>query len=107
MTKAAKGAINSLTRKWAVDLAEFAVRVNCIIPAESMTSLYERWITSTPDPEQTLKQIHDTIPLEHRMTKTQELADMVVFIASERSSHTTGQILFVDGGYVHLDRSIT
>ena len=104
---AAKGAINGLTREWAVDLAEFGVRVNCIIPAESMTPLYERWITSTPDPEQTLNRINDTIPLEHRMTKTQELADMVVFIASERSSHTTGQILFVDGGYVHLDRAYT
>ena len=33
------------------------------------------------------------------------MANMVVFIASERSSHTTGQILYPDGGYVHLDRS--
>ncbi|MEC9005233.1 MAG: SDR family oxidoreductase, partial [Planctomycetota bacterium] len=38
---------------------------------------------------------------------TQEIADMVVFLASPRSSHTTGQIIFVDGGYTHLDRKYT
>ena len=39
------------------------------------------------------------------MTTAEEIADAVVFLASERSSHTTGQLFYPDGGYVHLDRS--
>ena len=40
------------------------------------------------------------------MTTVEEIADMVVFLLSSKSSHTTGQLIFVDGGYVHLDRSL-
>jgi L-fucose dehydrogenase len=40
------------------------------------------------------------------MTTDAEIADMVVFLLSERSSHTTGQWLHPDGGYVHLDRAL-
>lgn len=104
---AAKGAIDALTREWAVELAPFAVRVNCVIPAEVMTPLYERWLKTLPDPQAALAQIENAIPLGRRMTTTAEIADTVVFVASPRSSHTTGQILYVDGGYVHLDRKTT
>jgi len=41
------------------------------------------------------------------MTTAEEIAHTVVFLLSEKSSHTTGQHLFVDGGYVHLDRALT
>ena len=41
------------------------------------------------------------------MTRPEEIADMIVFLASPRSSHTTGQIIFVDGGYTHFDRAFT
>jgi len=41
------------------------------------------------------------------MTTPQEIADNVVFLLSERASHTTGQWVFVDGGYTHLDRALT
>jgi L-fucose dehydrogenase len=41
------------------------------------------------------------------MTTPEEIAAAIVFLASPRSSHTTGQILFVDGGYTHLDRALT
>ena len=53
-----------------------------------------------------LEQIVAKIPFEKRMTTAEEIADMTVFLLSSRSSHTTGQILFVDGGYTHLDRSL-
>jgi L-fucose dehydrogenase len=64
-------------------------------------------INKQPDAKEKLKSITDRIPLEKRMTTTEEIANMVVFLLSEKSSHTTGQILHVDGGYVHLDRAIS
>ena len=104
---ASKGACNALTREWAVELAQYGIRSNAVIPAEVMTPLYERWVQTLPNPEETLKKICDSIPFEHRMTSKEELADMVVFLASPKSSHTTGQIVYVDGGYTHLDRKCT
>lgn len=104
---AAKGGINALTREWAVDLARYGIRVNCVSPAEVITPLYERWLAKTPDPQAAREKLDRTVPFGHRTTTAGEVADMVVFIASERSSHTTGQILYPDGGYVHLDRACT
>lgn len=104
---ASKGGMNGLTREWALDLAPFGIRVNSVIPAEVMTPLYERWIRSQPNPESELKAICDSIPLEQRMTTAKEIADTVAFVASPLSAHTTGQILYVDGGYTHFDRRCT
>lgn len=102
-----KGAINALTREWAVELLPYDIRVNAVIPAEVWTPLYESWISRFSDPQQKLQSIVSKIPLEHRMTTPEEIANMVVFLLSEKSSHTTGQLIHVDGGYVHLDRAIS
>jgi len=104
---AAKGAQLSLTREWAAALAADGVRVNAVIPAEVMTPLYASWLSSFPDPEAKLAAITARIPLGKRMTRAEEIADMTVFLLSERASHVTGQWLVVDGGYTHLDRSLT
>lgn len=104
---AAKGGINSLTREWAVDLAKDRIRSNAVIPAETWTPLYENWLNTMPDPASMKQQIEKMIPFEQRFTTIEEIADTVVFLASARSSHTTGQILFVDGGYTHFDRKVT
>jgi L-fucose dehydrogenase len=104
---ASKGAMNGLTREWALDLAQHGIRVNCILPAEVMTPQYERWISTRPDPAASIAAINATIPLGRRMTTSEEIAATTVFVASPRSSHTTGQILYVDGGYVHFDRACT
>ncbi|GAA4512422.1 MULTISPECIES: SDR family oxidoreductase [Sphingobacterium] len=103
---AANGARNALTREWAVELLPYGIRVNAIIVAECATPQYDKWIQTLPDPEKTLKKITNRIPLEHRMTKAEEIADTAVFLLSSRSSHTTGQLVYVDGGYVHLDRAL-
>ena len=102
-----KGGIMALTREWAVELLPYGIRVNTVIPAEVMTPLYRSWLDTFPNPEQKLELILSKIPLEKRMTTAEEIASMTVFLLSEKSSHTTGQHLFVDGGYVHLDRALT
>lgn len=104
---ASKGGINALTREWAVELLPYSIRVNAVIPAEAWTPLYENWINSLPNPKEKLASIVSKIPFEKRMTTPEELANMTVFLLSERSSHTTGQIIYVDGGYTHLDRSLS
>ena len=104
---AAKGAILSLTREWAVELLPYLIRVNAVIPAEVSTPLYESWLKGFADPQEKLRQVSKKIPLEQRLTKPEEIANAVAFLLSDRSSHTTGQWFFVDGGYTHLDRSIS
>lgn len=103
---AAKGGVLGLTREWAVDLIPYGIRSNAIVIAESMTPAYHNWLASMPDGEAALAKINKTIPLDNRMTDPQEIADAALFLISEKSSHTTGQFVFVDGGYVHLDRAL-
>ena len=103
---ASNGGRLALTREWAAQYRDEGVRVNAVLPAEVMTPLYQRWIDSFEHPQEKLAQITKNIPFGHRMTTVQEIADTTVFLLSERSSHTTGQLLFVDGGYTHLDRAL-
>jgi len=103
---ASKGAQNALTREWAVEMLAFGIRVNSVIPAEVYTPLYDRWIKTFDNPEEKLNDIISKIPFEKRFTTAEEIANMVLFVASEKSAHTTGQILYVDGGYTHLDRAL-
>ena len=104
---ASNGGRNALTREWAVELLKYGIRVNALVVAECFTPLYGSWLSSFPNPEEKLKKIISKIPLGQRMTTAEEIGNMVVFLLSERSSHTTGQIIHVDGGYVHLDRAVT
>lgn len=103
---AAKAAQLGLTREWAAAFLKDGVRVNAILPAEVMTPLYARWINTFEDPDAKLAEITQRIPLGQRMTEDHEIAAMAVFALSQRALHLTGQWLFVDGGYVHLDRAL-
>ncbi|HYW67321.1 MAG TPA: SDR family oxidoreductase [Candidatus Dormibacteraeota bacterium] len=102
-----KGAILALTREWAVELLPYGIRVNAVVPAEVMTSLYREWLSSLPNPEEKLRQIVSKIPLGKRMTHAEEIAAMALFLISPQAAHITAQFLFVDGGYVHLDRALS
>ncbi len=104
---AAKAAQLGLTREWAAALRGDGIRVNAVVPAEVMTPLYARWLSSFDDPAAKQAEITARIPLGKRMTTEREVADTTVFLLSERASHTTGQWLFVDGGYAHLDRALS
>ncbi|WFO17723.1 SDR family oxidoreductase [Cellulophaga baltica 4] len=103
---ASKGGVFGLTREWAVDLIKFGIRSNAIVIAESWTPAYDAWIKTLENGEEKLNAIVKKIPLENRMTMPAEIADQCLFTISEKSSHTTGQFITVDGGYVHLDRSL-
>ncbi len=103
---ASNGGRNALTREWAVELLKYRIRVNAIVVAECWTPLYEKWVNTLPEPQAKLEEIVSKIPLEKRMTTAEEIANAVSFLLSERSSHTTGQIIYVDGGYTHLDRAL-
>jgi L-fucose dehydrogenase len=103
---AAKGAVLALTREWALDLLADGIRVNAVIPAEVMTPMYQSWLSGRSDPQAALTEITRRIPLGQRMTTADEIAATVVFLLSSQASHTTGQWLFVDGGYTHLDRAL-
>jgi L-fucose dehydrogenase len=103
---AAKAAQLGLTREWAAALAPYGVRVNAVIPAEVMTPMYRNWLDTFENPAAQEALITARIPLGQRMTTAEEIASTVVFLLSDKASHTTGQWLFVDGGYVHLDRAL-
>jgi L-fucose dehydrogenase len=103
---AANGGRNALTREWAVELLKYGLRVNAIVVAECWTPQYENWIKTLANSEEKLREITARIPLENRMTTAEEIGNTAAFLLSRRSSHTTGQLIHVDGGYVHLDRAL-
>ncbi len=103
---AANGGRNALTREWAVELLPFGIRVNAVVVAECYTPMYQEWIQTQENPEEKLQTIQANIPLGKRFTTPEEIGQTVSFLLSEKSSHTTGQLIHVDGGYVHLDRAL-
>ncbi len=103
---AANGGRNALTREWAVELLPFGIRVNAVVVAECYTPMYQEWIQNQENPEEKLQTIQANIPLGKRFTTPEEIGQTVSFLLSEKSSHTTGQLIHVDGGYVHLDRAL-
>jgi L-fucose dehydrogenase len=103
---AANGARLALTENWAAKFPSTGIRVNAVVVAECWTPQYKWWISQQANPEEKLKEIASKIPLENRMTTCEEIADTVLFLLSPKSSGINGQLMHVDGGYVHLDRAV-
>lgn len=70
-----------MTREWAIALGKDGVRVNCVVPAECESDQYDRWFNSQPDPAAARAQVERLVPLGHRLTKAEELADSIVWLA--------------------------
>ncbi|SFU81336.1 SDR family NAD(P)-dependent oxidoreductase [Halomonas korlensis] len=91
---ATKGALQSMARTWALELAEQGITVNCVAPGPIATSAF--WQNNPPDSERA-RRIIDNIPLQ-RMGQPDDVAHAVSFFCDERSGFITGQTLFVCGG---------
>lgn len=103
---AANGMRMEMTTGWANEFKPFGVRCNAVVVAECSTPQYEWWLNTLSDPEERLRRINAKIPLYHRRTTPDEVADSCVFLLSGKSASTNGEFFHVDGGYVHLDRGI-
>ena len=94
---AAKGGINALTQQTAIDLAPHRIRVNAVAPGTIMTPLNEKVFREHPDPDALIRTWNSAHPLG-RFGQPEEVAEAVLFLASDRASFITGTILRVDGG---------
>jgi NAD(P)-dependent dehydrogenase (short-subunit alcohol dehydrogenase family) len=95
---ASKGALLSLTRAAAVELAPRNIRVNAVAPGMTRTPLYEAWLAQQPDPAQTEMSVLAGIP-QGRLATAEDVAAAIAFLASDDAAHITGASLPVDGGY--------
>lgn len=93
---AAKGALVNLTRYIALEYAPYNIRCNCICPGAVATEMMKRYMEEYPDMAQ--KSINNH-PMG-RMAEPEEVANAVLFLASDESSYITGASLPVDGGYL-------
>jgi len=95
---ASKGGVISLTRSTALDFAQHKIRVNCICPSIVLTPLVEGYISGSKEPEKVRETFMTMQPIG-RIAEAEEVAKVVLFLASEEASYITGAIIPIDGGY--------
>jgi meso-butanediol dehydrogenase / (S,S)-butanediol dehydrogenase / diacetyl reductase len=94
---ASKGGLLQLTRALALDLASHGIRANCICPGVIDTPLTDLFLRASEDPEALRKEYATSNPLQ-RLGTPREVANCVLFLASDEASFVTGAAIFVDGG---------
>ena len=94
---ASKGAVVSMTRSMALDLAPEKIRVNCICPGMTYSPSLAKRIANTPDPKSTEAAFIAAVPVG-RLGQPEDIASSVLFAASDRNSFMTGSVITVDGG---------
>lgn len=92
---ASKGAIRSLTKAWAVEWARYGINVNAIGPGYIRTEMTEPLVHD----EERNRTIMDRVAIK-RWGRPADLAGAVVYLASPASDYVTGQVLYVDGGWL-------
>jgi NAD(P)-dependent dehydrogenase (short-subunit alcohol dehydrogenase family) len=95
---ASKGAVLSLTRGAAVELAPYRIRVNAVAPGLTETPLVTAWLNRQDDPERTRRESAQRIP-QSRFATSEEVASAIAYLASDEAAHITGASIAVDGGY--------
>ena len=88
-----KAAVIQLTKQQAVELGELGIRANCVCPGPVRTKL-----AMAVHSQDIIDAYHDAIPLNRYGTE-REIAEAIVFLASDKAAYITGQVLAVDGGF--------
>ena len=98
---ATKAAVRSFARTWTTDLKDRRIRVNAVSPGSIDTPGLSHLLGSSETGQQRLKMVSTAIPLG-RLGKPEEVARLVVFLASDEASYITGTESFVDGGMAQV-----
>lgn len=93
-----KAGMISLTQSCAVDLAPYAIRVNCVCPGTTETPLVKAAVNRAADPAAARRALEAARPL-NRLGRPEEIASAILYLASEEAGYATGAILSIDGGY--------
>jgi NAD(P)-dependent dehydrogenase (short-subunit alcohol dehydrogenase family) len=94
---ASKGAVHNLTRAMALDHAKDGIRINAVCPGEVNTPMIQSERKEAVTPE-LMQRLADTVPMG-RLADPGEIAQMVLFLASDKASYMTGSLVLVDGGF--------
>lgn len=96
---ASKGAVDSLTRAMALDHVGDNIRVNAVAPGPIGSPYFDRMIANAPDPEEFKRVLNARCPM-NRLGRPEEVAQVIIFLASDDASFVTGATYVVDGGGV-------
>jgi NAD(P)-dependent dehydrogenase (short-subunit alcohol dehydrogenase family) len=96
---ASKGAIIQLTKAMALEYSRYGIRINCVCPGAVDTPMVDRELAFFENPSEVRKNVILDHPIG-RIGRPEEIAEAVLFLASERSSFIIGESLVVDGGYI-------